>query len=203
MSTHTHTNTHMCTNIHARTHPPTHTRTQTRLTSIVGRPHMSSSSSLHVKMEMRSGGMSWWNPSLKASICQPSNHQVRNITCTTPQHLKYIILTQDAHRHPPHAKTATAPACVRACVRVPRQDLLLDSTRHLLLCNQLHVLVLVLLRHLQQAQTDSVCARPYARARACSCARRPASNTPPRSSGMAPLRIMHSSSIPRGCGRWA
>ena len=30
---------------------------------------MSSSSSLQVKMEMRSGGINWWKPSLKASIC--------------------------------------------------------------------------------------------------------------------------------------
>mmetsp|Transcript_17324 Transcript_17324/g.35458 ORF Transcript_17324/g.35458 Transcript_17324/m.35458 type:complete len:362 (+) Transcript_17324:145-1230(+) len=38
-------------------------------TSMDGSPHMSSSSSEHVKMQMRSGGMSWWKPSLNASIC--------------------------------------------------------------------------------------------------------------------------------------
>lgn len=38
-------------------------------TSIDGKPHMSSSISLHVKMLISSGGINSWKPSLKASIC--------------------------------------------------------------------------------------------------------------------------------------
>lgn len=58
---------------------------QLGLTSMVGRPHMSNSSSLQVKIPMRSGGISWWKPSLNASICNHAHAYMH-----TFEHVVYI-----------------------------------------------------------------------------------------------------------------